>query len=277
MNRDVLTWDLDPVIFWITDAIPIKYYGLLFATGLMLGYLIVSRIYRKEGIPLEQLHPLLTYVFLGMFIGARLGHFLFYQPDYLWNHPLEVILPIQKIGDSYEFIGYQGLASHGGTMGVFIALVLYCRKFKVNLLGLLDRISIAVPIPCAFIRFGNFMNSEIYGEPTNGNWGVIFAQDDLIARHPTQLYEAFSYLLIFVILYFIYNSKKWKVGRGQIFGLFLSLLFLARFIVEFFKENQVSFENSMMLNMGQILSIPLVITGLILVLRERRKPMSPGA
>lgn len=271
MIDKIVYWDVDPVIFWLTDTFPLKYYGFLFVTGLLLGYLIVKNIYKKEAIPLEQLDSLLTYIVLGTIIGARLGHCLFYQPDYFLDHPLEIILPIQKINGAYKFIGYQGLASHGGAIGVLIAIMIYCRKYKVNLLWILDKVAIAIPVTGAFIRFGNFMNSEIYGKPTNGNWGVVFVQDDLIPRHPTQLYEAFSYLLIALALFIIYNKTQISKTKGIMFGFFLIFLFSARFVIEFFKENQVGFENSMILNMGQLLSIPFVLSGVLLIYLKKRK------
>ena len=263
MDNNFFYWDIDPVLFWITDTFPLKYYGLLFVTGLMLGYFIVRNIYKKEHIPIEELDSLLSYIVLGTIIGARLGHCLFYQPEYFFSHPLEMFLPIQKIEGSYQFVGYQGLASHGGALGVFIAIMLYCRKYKVKLLRILDKVALGTPVTGAFIRFGNFMNSEIYGKPTNGNWGVIFVRDDMIPRHPTQLYEALAYLSIFGILYLLYPKMKHR--NGQIFGLFLILLFLSRFFIEFFKENQVAFENEMNLNMGQRLSIPFIFFGIVII------------
>src|SRR5690606_25129783 len=138
---------------------------------------VVKRIYRKENIPVTQLDKLLTYIVIGTVAGARLGHCLFYEPGYYLNHPVEIFLPIQEINGSYRFTGYQGLASHGGAIGVLLAMALYCRKYKIRLLWVLDRIAIAIPLTGAFIRFGNFMNSEIYGKPTNGNWGVVFMRD----------------------------------------------------------------------------------------------------
>lgn len=266
MANGIINWNVDSVIFWITDSFPLKYYGLLFATGLILGYYIVKRIYAKENVPVENLDKMLIYIVVGTVLGARLGHCLFYEPDYFLKNPIEILLPIKKIGDSYSFVGFRGLASHGGTIGVLIAIIMYCKKYKVNLLWQLDRIAIGVPVTAAFIRFGNFMNSEIYGKPTDGTWGVVFQKDDLIPRHPTQLYEAFSYLLIFVIVYFLYQSKIYQKGNGLIFGSFLVLLFTARFCIEFFKENQESFENQMPINMGQILSIPFIIAGIVLII-----------
>jgi len=276
MTEKIINWNVDPEIFWITDTFPLKYYGLFFITGLLLAFYIVKRIYKKENIPFERLEKLSTYIFIGTLLGARLGHCLFYDPTYYFQNPLEILLPIKKIGESYLFIGFQGLASHGGTIGVFIAIGIYCKKYKTNFLWILDRIAIAAPITAAFIRFGNFMNSEIYGKPTNGNWGVVFQKDDLIPRHPTQLYEAFSYILIFIILISIYKYSRQKKSNGFIFGALLILLFFARFIIEFFKENQVGFENEMALNMGQLLSIPFIIIGLILVFLKNKNKKQPS-
>ncbi|AFU69657.1 prolipoprotein diacylglyceryl transferase Lgt [Psychroflexus torquis ATCC 700755] len=270
MNDRIINWNLDPVIYWITETFPLKYYGLFFMTGIILAHYVAKRIYIKENIPIENLEKLFIYVVVGILLGARLGHCLFYDPSYYFANPVEILLPIKKIGDTYQFIGFQGLASHGGTIGVLIAIGIYCKKYKTNFLSVLDRIALVSPIVAAFIRFGNFMNSEIYGKPTNGNWGVVFQRDDLIPRHPTQLYEAFSYVLIFGILMLIYKKKKIKIN-GLILGVALILIFSARFIIEFFKENQVDFESGMMINMGQILSIPFIIIGLILIL-VRKKP-----
>lgn len=264
MNNRIINWNLDPVIYWITETFPLKYYGLFFVTGILLAHYVEKRIYAKEKIPIENLEKLFIYIVIGIVLGARLGHCLFYDHSYYFENPLEILLPIKKIGDSYQFIGFQGLASHGGTIGVLIAIGIYCKKYKTNFLWVLDKIAIVAPIVAAFIRFGNFMNSEIYGKPTNGSWGVIFQRDDLIPRHPTQLYEAFSYLLIFGVLMLIYKNKKEKYN-GLILGVALVLIFLARFIIEFFKENQVSFEDGMTINMGQILSIPFIVIGLILI------------
>lgn len=273
MKNGILNWDVDPVIYWITDTFPLQYYGILFVAGLMLGYLIVKRIYQKENIPVENLEKLSMYIFIGTFLGARLGHCLFYDFSYYSQNPIEILLPIKKIGETYKFIGFRGLASHGGAIGVLTAIILYSRKYKTDLLWILDRIAIAAPVAGVFIRLGNFMNSEIYGKPTNGNWGVIFQKDDLIPRHPTQLYEASAYLLIFGILLLLYKSEKFKKTNGVIFGIFLTLLFTARFMIEFFKENQVNFENEMTINMGQVLSIPFILTGLIIIFLKRKSPV----
>jgi len=276
MNDGILNWNVDPEIFWITDSFPLKFYGLLFMAGILIAFQIEKRIYVRENIPVESLDKLFIYVFVGILLGARLGHCFFYEATYYFQNPVEILLPIKKIGDSYKFIGFQGLASHGGTIGVIISLAIYCLKFKTNLLWLLDRIGIVGPIVGAFIRFGNFMNSEIYGKPTNGNWGVVFQRNDLIPRHPTQLYEAFSYLLIFGTLMYIYRNESINKPNGALFGLCLVLVFLARFIIEFFKENQVGFESSMIFNMGQVLSIPFIFIGLILMFVGKKLSIKQG-
>ena len=271
MSDKIINWKIDPVIYWITDTFPLKYYGLFFATGLLLAFYLAKRIYIKENIPVKNLEKLAFYIVVGIVLGARLGHCLFYEPSYYFQNPLEILLPIKKIGNSYQFIGFQGLASHGGGIGTLIAIGIYCKKYKTNFLWVLDRIAIVTPIVAVFIRLGNFMNSEIYGKPTNGTWGVVFQRDDLIPRHPTQLYEAFSYLLIFGVLMFTYKKMNKEKSNGLIFGVLLVLVFSARFIIEFFKENQVDFENQMLLNMGQILSIPFIIIGLILIFTRKKR------
>jgi prolipoprotein diacylglyceryl transferase len=257
----IFVWDADPVMIKISHSFHVGYYGVLFVTGLIIGYFIVQRIYKREGVPTNQLDIILLHIVAGTIIGARLGHCLFYEPGYFLYHPLEIVLPMQKMGGSWQFTGYRGLASHGGAFGVFVAIIRYCYKYKVKTLWLMDRLAIPIPIAGAFIRFGNFMNSEIYGKPTNGRWGVIFKRANAAPRHPTQLYEAFSYLAISGLLYYLYLHQKNR-RDGFLFGLFIALLFAARFVIEYFKENQETFEDGMVLNMGQWLSIPFILGGL---------------
>lgn len=268
MTPAIIYWNTNPEITRLFGVFPLTYYGLLFAGGIMLAYYSMARIYKREGIAGEHFERLSLYILLGVFIGARLGHFLFYQPDYLWKAPLEVILPISNVNGSYRFDGYRGLASHGGAIGIFTAIAIYCHKTKFSLLWVADRLAIVAPLPCAFIRVGNFMNSEMIGKPTGGDYGIIFQVLDNVPRHPGQLYEAIAYLSIFVVMIILYrrNAKT----DGFIFGIFLILLFSARFCIEFFKEEQVAFEQGMSLNMGQWLSIPFVIIGLSLVLYKSR-------
>ena len=265
-----VNWNINPEIIKLFGVFSIRYYGLLFFTGLFLGYLIVKKIYIKENVSIEMLEKLAFFVFIGTVAGARLGHCLFYEPELFLKNPLDVILPFNwNMGGHFEFTGYQGLASHGGAIGVLTAIILYCRKYHLDFLWVVDRVAIAAPVTGAFIRFGNFMNSEIIGEPTNTNYGVVFQRVDLLPRHPAQLYEAFAYLMIFLVLLWIYTKQKGKRKEGYIFGLFLVLLFGARFLIEFFKINQVDFENGMIINMGQILSIPFVLIGLTLMIWRR--------
>ena len=261
----IFVWNADPVLIRITRNFQVGYYGVLFVAGLVLGYFIVQRIYRKEGIATNQLDIILMHIVAGTIIGARLGHCLFYEPEYFFSHPLEIVLPMKKMGDTWQFTGYRGLASHGGSAGVFVALMRYCYKYKVKPLWLLDRLSIPIPIAGAFIRMGNFMNSEIYGKPTNGKWGVIFKRASMLPRHPTQLYEVFCYLAVSAILYYLYLYKNNRKD-GLLFAWFLILLFGARVFVEFFKENQEAFEDSMTFNMGQWLSVPFILSGVGLLI-----------
>lgn len=258
-----IVWDANPIIFNLFGTFPVGYYGLLFALGFFVAYYVMNWVFKREDIPGEYLDQLTIYLILGTVIGARLGHFLFYQPEYFWKAPLEIILPIAKVNGSYEFVGFRGLASHGAAIGVLIALILFVRRTKVNFLWLLDRIAIVIPIPCGFIRLGNFMNSEIIGRPTGSDYGVIFTLVDDVARHPAQLYEAFAYFAGFLILLFVY--AKYNKPAGFNFGLLLIILFSARFFIEFFKEAQVAFEENMTLNMGQWLSLPFVAIGVIII------------
>lgn len=274
MIATLIHWNLSPEITRLFGVFPIRYYGLLFAIGIAAAYYVVARIYQKENIPVEKLERLALYIVLGTFIGARLGHFLFYQPAYFWKAPIEIVLPIAKIDGAYRFVGYGGLASHGGALGILIAIILYCRKTKLSFLWVADRLAVVFPLTSAFIRMGNFMNSEIVGKPTGGDYGVIFQQLDNLPRHPTQLYEAASYLVIFAVMIFLYRSNR--RSNGFMFGVFLLLSFSARFCIEFFKEEQVAFEQGMTLNMGQWLSIPFILVGIALI-RYKNKPTTAAA
>lgn len=218
-------------------------------------------IFKRENKSEHDLNDLVWYMILGTVLGARLGHCLFYNPDYYLSHPLE-ILQIWK----------GGLASHGAGIGIITALMLYTRKKKeISFLWIMDRVVITVALSGFFIRLGNLFNSEIIGKPTNGNWGFIFVSVDNIPRHPAQLYEAIAYLLIFIFLLSFYFRVKGKFKNGLLFGLFLISIFGFRFFVEFFKENQSLFEQKLFLNMGQLLSIPFVIMGIYFLFRKDKK------
>jgi phosphatidylglycerol:prolipoprotein diacylglycerol transferase len=262
MTSRYIYWNVDPEIINVF-GISIRYYGLLFVSGLILCIFILGWIYKRENIPVENLEKLSIYGMIGILVGARLGHCLFYEPSYYFAHPLEIILPIQPLpGGGYKFSGYQGLASHGGVLGLLIALYFYSRKTKHSMIDTIDLIGVVAGLSFGFIRLGNFMNSEIIGIPTTKPWGVIFERVDNVPRHPAQLYEAISYFIIFTIMMILYKKMRARLKNGFLFGLATVLFFTARFIIEFVKENQVGFEDGMTLNMGQLLSLPYIAMGI---------------
>jgi len=266
MILNYINWNADPEIINVF-GISIRYYGLLFVSGLILCIFILGWIYKRENIPSEHLDKLAIYGMIGILIGARLGHCLFYEPSYFLSHPLEMILPITFLPEGgIKFSGYQGLASHGGVLGLLIALYIYSRKTKHSMIDTLDLIAVVAGLSFVFIRLGNFMNSEIIGMPTTKPWGVIFERVDYIPRHPAQLYEAFSYLIIFTIMLLLYKRLRARLKNGFLFGIATVLFFTARFVIEFVKENQVGFEDGMALNMGQLLSLPYIVVGIVFII-----------
>ncbi len=362
MSLNYVIWNVTPQIVDL-GKFEIRYYSLLFALGFVLGYIILARIFKKQGLDIELLDRLTIYMVISTIIGARLGHCLFYEFDYYSQHPLEIILPWKgQIGKDFEFTGFQGLASHGAAIGILIGIYLFSRKTKSAYLWTMDMIVIVTALAGASIRMGNLMNSEIYGNPTKSNHGYVFTNDltrvltqkykgtiedvnytkvdapalkdnkgvpiqvnilfsrkvkdeskvrqfgdymlseDLarynfdnnvfqinrdsldynisrknnrlllsaqiggLPRYPTQIYEAVSYLFIFLLLLLIFYTLREKRRDGFIFGVFLVLLFTARFLLEYIKQNQEIFEDSMSLNMGQLLSIPFIIAGLALII-----------
>lgn len=259
-----INWSPSPEIFSI-GPVHIRYYSVLFVSGFIIGYYIFVKFFKREGLPVEILDTLLYTLLGSAVIGARLGHCLFYEPEYYLARPWEIL----KIWEG-------GLASHGGAIAILIAIWYYVRKYgkkhNFNYIWLMDRIGIATALAGALIRLGNLMNSEIYGNPTSLPWGFIFElRGETVAKHPTQLYEALAYLFTFVLLMWLYYKHLNKLKRGTLFGLFLIGIFGARFFIEFIKEPQVSFEQSMTLNMGQWLSIPFVIAGAVLILYGIKK------
>ncbi|MCB0730453.1 MAG: prolipoprotein diacylglyceryl transferase [Ignavibacteriae bacterium] len=257
----MINWDVSPEIFSL-GPIHVRWYGLLFAASFLIGFQIMHKIFIKENKSENDLNDLLWYMLAGTILGARLGHCLFYSPEYYLSNPLE-ILKVWK----------GGLASHGAAIGITIAIRMYSKK-KIGqpFLWVYDRVVITVALAGFFIRTGNLMNSEIIGIPTDVPWAFKFVRayvtDPMTPRHPAQLYEALSYLTIFIVLYFIYYKSYKKIKDGLIFGIFLVSVFTARFFIEFIKEDQSAFEAGMALNMGQILSIPLIIWGIYLILRK---------
>ena len=275
-----ILWDADPVLVAIKaftlfginiGPFEIRWYGLLFAAGFLIGMQIMTRIFRKEGKPQADLDALLIFMVVSTVLGARIGHYLFYEPEVLFRNPLEVILP-----------PYRGLASHGATIGILTALWLYSRRKSSLLTGqtflwTTDRIVIAVALAGACIRLGNLMNHEIVGLPTTVPWGFIFKYNNEypvgVPRHPAQLYEALSMLALFAVLLALWNRMKANTPRGLLLGIFLIWCFGLRFLYEYLKENQVAFENTLPFNMGQILSIPAVLVGIYFVVRSRRNAL----
>lgn len=267
---NAILWDIDPEMFTI-GFFTLRYYTLCFLLAFIVSYILMLRIFKRENKSQELLDQLSIYIFLGTLLGARLGHCLFYEFDYYKDHPLEMILPYTYINGQFTLTGFHGLASHGGAIGIIVGLYLFCRKTKTNFLWLADRLVIVVAIAGAFVRLGNFFNSEIIGLPSDLPWAVIFAKVDAIPRHPAQLYEALAYVAIFILLWAIYHKKS-TLKPGLMFGIFLITLFGARFALEFFKENQEAFEDGMQYNMGQLLSIPFILIGLYLALRPAPAP-----
>ena len=256
-NPDLEAFRLGPLAF--------RWYSLCWLVGLLLAYLVVKRLYKEQQIKEELFEPLFIYCFLGILIGARLGHCIFYQPDYYltsWKGFIEMLLPIHiDPYGSWHMTGYQGLASHGGTLGLILALLLYVKNTGVGLWRVLDNIAIATGTTACFIRLGNLMNSEIIGKPTDLPWAFIFEHVDLLPRHPGQLYEAIAYALLFILMCYIYRKKPQLVGTGFYFGLCLTYIFTFRFFIEYTKEVQEAFEASLPIDMGQILSLPFVAVG----------------
>jgi phosphatidylglycerol---prolipoprotein diacylglyceryl transferase len=262
MTLNHIHWNVDPEIINIL-GFSLRYYGILFVGGLILCIYILAWIFKRENIPSENLEKLSMFGMIGIMVGARLGHCLFYEPSYYLSHPLEMLLPITFSADGgIKFTGYLGLASHGGALGLVVALYLYSRKTKSSLIDTIDLIAIVAALGSGFIRLANFMNSEIIGVATTKPWGVIFERVDDIPRHPAQLYEAISYFIIFAVMIILYKEYRDRLKNGFFFGLVLVLIFTARFIIEFVKEDQVGFEDGMTFNMGQLLSLPYMALGI---------------
>jgi prolipoprotein diacylglyceryl transferase len=267
-------WDIDPVIFK-AGFITFTYYGALFAGGFFISSYILKKVYDEDKIPESTFFSLIYYCFWGIAVGARLGHCLFYQPAYFLSHPAEIIFPFSFGNGTFACTGYRGLASHGGTAGLIIALILYSGKKRQNIINTFDRLAIVVPLGAGFIRLANLMNSEIIGKPAELPWAFVFERVDYLPRHPAQLYEAIFYLSLFVLTYRLRKIRT-KLKTGFLFGTVLLLIFTFRFFIEFLKERQVDFENSMYLDMGQLLSIPFILTGLYFVFVYKNKTFKPS-
>lgn len=256
-----LHWAVDPTAFTVFQH-PIRWYGICFALGFLGGFLLLERVFRREGKDESLLDGVLWLVVLGTLMGARLAHCLFYQPEYYLSRPLEILMVWQG-----------GLASHGGALGIFAALYIAARRYPdLRYIWLLDRVSLAVPFAGACVRVGNFFNSEIIGVPTGSGWGVWFANVDSsrLYRHPAQLYESLCYFLIFIVLNVWYWRKKSPPRDGVLLGVTLTAIFSCRILIEFVKERQAEFMLGFPLSMGQVLSIPVVLLGLLLLFAPKR-------
>lgn len=259
MSPLAIHWNVDPVIINI-GSFGLRWYSLGFLVAFLLGYYIIERMFKQENVREDYLGSLFLYIFLAILIGARLGHCLFYEPDYFLTseHWVEIVWPFQN----GRFTGFQGLASHGAAIGILVGLWLYQRKYGLNLWWFLDRLVVVVALGGAFVRLGNLFNSEIYGVETSLPWGFVFERNgETVPKHPTQLYESLSYFLIFGVSIWYYIRKKGQFKTGTIFGWWLVALFGVRLLIEFVKNDQVDFEAGMALNMGQLLSLPFIIGG----------------
>ena len=259
---------IDPIAFTL-GPLTVRWYGLLFSGGFVIGYFIMQLMFRRKGYKTEDLDRMLVYMFLGTIIGARLGHCLIYEPDFYLAHPLE-ILKVWK----------GGLASHGGSLGVLLIMAYYCHKYRYRFLDLGDMLCIPTALVCALIRLGNFMNSEIVGIPTHTDYGVVFtALGEDFPRHPAQLYECACYAAIFIglLIFWLKTYKAPKRAEGLIFGLFITLVFLSRFVVEFVKVEQADYSTGSALTVGQYLSIPFILAGIAVCVYALRRRPAPSA
>ena len=255
-----IIWDVEPNIFHL-GFFSLTWYKLLVITGLIIGYFVLKNYFDRERIPIRTFNHLILYLSIGALFGARLGYCFFYNFEYYMKNPIEVLLPFIS---NQQSIGIQGLASHGAALGLFISLLLFATKHKISFFWLLDKIVILSALGFSFVRLGNLMHSSLYGIETQLPWGFVFIRNnETISKHPTQLYEGLSYLLIFVSLYLLVKKKGHFHKDGIVFSIFSISLFSVRFLTEFLKEGQIVFDGGLRINMAQLLSIPIILTGII--------------
>lgn len=275
-----VVWNVDPEIFRI-GPLSVRWYGLMWAVGILLALLVGQRLFKHEKLPEQWLDKLFFYTVIGGIVGARLGHCLFYEWELL-PHPVKFLGITFRYGNYYLshpleilYIWRGGLASHGGALGILVAMYFYNKNVsKKGFLWVFDRLVIGVALTGACIRIGNLMNSEIYGTQTNLPWGFIFVRNgEIVPKHPTQIYEALYCLATFAVTWWLYWKKEAYKQTGLIFGVFLVMIFGIRFLLEFIKMDQEAFESGMILNMGQILSIPFIIWGIWLIVRRKKTPV----
>ena len=270
MNDFIIEWAPNEKIFSL-GPIAIHWYSMMFLLAFYIGFQILKKIYIQEKKNVALLDPFLVHMVLGTIIGARLGEVFFYNWEYFQNNLLEIFLPIKLNDSGVDIIGFRGLSSHGATVGIIISIFIYKIRYKYDsVLWIFDRLVIAVAIGGMFVRIGNFFNSEIVGKFTNSDFGVVFLnRGDSLPRHPAQLYEAFGYLILFILLVLIYNKSKLSMKKGFIFGFFLITLFTIRFVVEYVKESQGGIEKTLgIISTGQWLSIPFIIIGILLMINS---------
>lgn len=251
---EYFVWDIDPIAISVGFA-KIRWYGLMFASAFISSFLLMTWMYKREGKNTVEIDDLLTYAAVGTIVGARLGHCLFYDPAYYFSNPVKILA-----------IWEGGLASHGAILGILLALYFFQKRVEQSYIWFVDRVAIVSALGASFIRLGNFFNSEIVGEPTTVAWAVVFQQVDMLPRHPVQLYESLSYLVVFIILVTMYTKRDLQKRAGVLFSTFLVLVFSARFFIEFVKTKQAAYSSEFWMSTGQMLSVPFVVAGLFYIL-----------
>jgi len=247
-------WNIDPTLLHL-GPLELRWYGLLFVGSFFLGALILTWIYKREGKDPVVIETLLIYLMVGAVIGSRLVHTLFYEPEFYLSHPLEIL-----------YVWKGGLASHGGLMGVLIALYIFAKRYNESYMWIVSRVAIPGALTAAFVRFGNLFNSEILGKPSEVPWAIVFERIDLIPRHPVQLYEAFAYLTILLLLITLYRKVTPEFATKILPGTFLFLLFTARFFIEYTKTRQAAYTTDLPFSTGQLLSIPFILIGIVWII-----------
>ncbi|MDR0605483.1 MAG: prolipoprotein diacylglyceryl transferase [Bacteroidales bacterium] len=282
MILDYIRWNVNPMLFQV-GSVRVAWYGLLLTTGFLIAYLIFQKIAKTEKVNMMLIDRFSMFTILWTLVGLRLGHCLFYDWAYFKKHILEIFIPFVETAEGWEFTGFAGLASHGGTAAIILFVLYFSIKHKMSLIWLLDRLSIAIPVAAAFVRCGNLMNSEIIGTVTNMPWGFVFQRLEGTAeccapRHPAQIYEALVYISLFAYqMWYYFKRTKGHIAGGRSVGTLLVVIFTARFFIEFVKENQVAFEENLSLNMGQFLSIPFVLLGIVFLWYSFYKKTYPVA
>lgn len=265
-----ITWNVSPVLFRL-GSVSIRWYSVFLVLSFYVSYRFMMHIYESEGKSKDTVLSYGLFILIGLFLGGRLMHCLAYEPEYYLKYPLDIIKPWRgKLGQNAVFVGYRGMSGHGSAIGIVLGIVINAIRTKTSMIWMLDRIAMFGPLIGFFVRLGNFFNSEILGTPSKMPWAVLFARVDPTPRHPVQIYESLAYLLIFIFIYRYYKKHIGREKPGSILGLVLILVYTARFLIEFFKANQSDVEQGLTLNMGHILSIPMIMIGLILFFRPEK-------